>query len=219
MDTMINVLLVHEMPLMSNVIASALEDEREIQVVGSARNVEEALLKIQQDDIDVTLISSRLPDQGSLRLINAVKAQNPSVDLIVIGVTETRERVLRYVEAGASGYVAKDGTIEEMISAIQLAQQEKAIMPPRITAAMMDRLSEYAEIFSDLEISVVERAGLTNREMEVLELLGKNMSNYEIAEALVIEVGTVKNHVHSILDKLKVTSRHEAATYLALIRR
>jgi DNA-binding NarL/FixJ family response regulator len=216
---MINVFLVHEMPLISNVLASTLEDEPDIQVVGSATTAEEARLKIPKMDVDIILTSSRLPDQGSIQLIDEIKEEDPTTDLIVIGVTETRERVLQYVEAGASGYVAKDSTIEEMISTIQLAQQNKAIMPPHITAALMDRLSEYAEIFSDLEMGVVERAELTYREIEVLELLGKNMTNNEIADELVIEVGTVKNHVHSILQKLKVTSRQEAATYLALIRR
>jgi DNA-binding NarL/FixJ family response regulator len=73
-------------------------------------------------------------------------------------------------------------------------------------------------MFADLETGIVENAGLTPRELEVLELLGQNLTNQEIAEHLVIEVGTVKNHVHSILDKLNVNTRDEAATYLALIK-
>jgi DNA-binding NarL/FixJ family response regulator len=73
-------------------------------------------------------------------------------------------------------------------------------------------------MFSEIENSVVADAELTPREIEVLELLGKNKTNQEIAECLVIEVGTVKNHVHSILDKLNVNSRGEAAAYLAFIK-
>ena len=216
---MINVFLVHEMPLMSSVLSSTLEDEQDINVVGTAKTADEAIEKIKQADVDVILASSHLPDQGSIRMITQINEQNPEVDLVVIGVTETRQKVLHYVEAGASAYVGEDSTIEDMISAIRMAEQGKAIVPPDITSALMDRLAEYAQIFSDLEIGVIESAGLTDRELEVLELLGKNMTNYEIAEALVIEVGTVKNHVHNILNKLNVTSRNEAATYLALIRR
>jgi DNA-binding NarL/FixJ family response regulator len=216
---MIHVFLVHEIPLMSNVLASALEDESDIQIVGSTTSVEAAIEKIKNEDVDVILASSRLPDQGSIRLINQMNEIDPSLDLVVIGVTENRQKVLNYVEAGASGYVSRESTIEDMIDAIRLAQQGKAIVPPHITAALMERLSEYAQIFSDLEMGVIESAGLTNRELEVLDLLGKNMTNKEIAEELVIELGTVKNHVHNILKKLNVTSRTEAATYLALIRK
>jgi DNA-binding NarL/FixJ family response regulator len=82
---------------------------------------------------------------------------------------------------------------------------------------MMARISELAQMFTQVESSTVESAGLTARELEVLELIAKEKTNQEIAEHLVIEVGTVKNHVHSILDKLKVSSRGEAASYLAFI--
>ena len=216
---MIHVFLVHEMALMNNVLSSALEDQADIRVVGSATTVEDALEKIQYEAVDVILASSGLPNQGSIQLIEKVREENPKVELVVIGVMETRERVLHYVEAGASGYVSKDSTIEEMIEAIKLADQDKAVVPPEIAGALMDRLSEYAQIFADLEMGVIESAGLTDRELEVLDLLGKNLTNNQIASELVIEVGTVKNHVHSILSKLNVTSRSEAATYLALIRR
>ena len=84
---------------------------------------------------------------------------------------------------------------------------------------MMERLSNLAHLFSDIENSVSDTPGLTTRELEVLELIGKGMTNQQIAEHLVIEVGTVKNHVHSILDKLNVSSRKEAAAYLALIKK
>jgi len=74
-------------------------------------------------------------------------------------------------------------------------------------------------MFSDIENNVSDTTGLTSREIEVLELIGKDLTNQQIAEHLVIEVGTVKNHVHSILEKLNVSSRKEAATYLAFIRK
>jgi DNA-binding NarL/FixJ family response regulator len=216
---MINILLVNETRLMCNVLASALEDAEDIQVIGCTTTVEEAFGKIKLDGVDVVLASTRLPDQGTFKLLELIREEEPSIDLVVIGVTETKERILQYVEAGASGFVAKNSTLEEMLKAIRLAHQGKAIIPPSITAALMERLAEYAEIFSDLEMGVIDSAGLTDRELEVLELLGKNKTNSEIAEELFIEVGTVKNHVHSILNKLNVSSRSEAATYLALIRR
>ena len=151
---MINVFLVHEMPLMSSVLASTLEDEPDINVVGYATTAVEAIEKIVQEEVDVILTSSRLPDRGSIRLLKQINEKDPSLDLIVIGVTETREKVLHYIEVGASAYVGEDSTIEEMLSAIRMAEEGKALVPPEITAALMDRLAEYAQIFSDLEIGV-----------------------------------------------------------------
>jgi two-component system NarL family response regulator len=215
---MINVLLVNEIRLMCNVLTAALEDEPDIRVVGCATSADEALEKFNYMDIDVVLVSTRLPERGALRLTETVTGDKPETDVLVLGVNEQKERVLQYVEAGAVGYVLKDDSVDDMVAAIQAAQKGKALVSPKIAGALMERVSELAGMFADLETGVVESAGLTPRELEVLELLGKNLTNDEIAEQLVIEVGTVKNHVHSILNKLNVSTRDEAATYLALIK-
>lgn len=215
---MIRVLLVNEIRLMCNVVAAALEDEPDIKVVECATSVEEALEKIYHENIDIVLVSTRLPDRGALRLTEAVTETNPTMAVLVLGVTEKKERVLQYVEAGAVGYIVRDDTVEDMLAAIRAAQKGNALVSPEIASALMERVSELAGMFADLETGVIESADLTSREVEVLELLGQNLTNQEIAERLVIEVGTVKNHVHSILNKLDVSTRDEAATYLALIK-
>jgi DNA-binding NarL/FixJ family response regulator len=215
---MIHVLLVNEIRLMCNVITAALEDEPDIKVVGCATSVDDALEKLAYEEIDVVLVSTRLPERGALHLTQTITNEQPTTNVLVLGVTDHKERVLQFVEAGAIGYVLKDDTVDDMVAAIQAAQQGRALVSPKIAGALMERVSELAGMFADLETGVVETAGLTSRELEVLELLGKNLTNEEIAEHLVIEVGTVKNHVHSILNKLNVNSRHEAATYLALIK-
>ncbi len=215
---MIHVLLVNEIRLMCNVLTAALEDEPDIKVVDCAISFEEALEKLGYMEIDVVLVSTRLPDRGALRLTETVTEGQPDTDVLVLGLTENKERVLEYVEAGAVGYVLRDDTVEDLVASIQAAQKGKALVSPKIAGALMERVSELAGMFAGLETGIVENAGLTPRELEVLDLLGKNLTNEEIAEQLVIEVGTVKNHVHSILNKLNVNTRHEAATYLALIK-
>jgi DNA-binding NarL/FixJ family response regulator len=216
---MINLFLVHEIPLISNILRCALGDEADINIAGEATTLLEALEGVHVNDVDVVLVDARLSDQGALKLIYELNEFRPDVKVVVIGLVEKKEAVLHFLEAGADGYVAKDSTLEELNTAIRLAYQNQAVVPPRIATALMERLSEYARIFSGLERGVINSAGLTPREMEVLELLGQDMTNTDIADALYIEVGTVKNHVHSILNKLNVTSRGEAANYLALIRR
>jgi DNA-binding NarL/FixJ family response regulator len=215
----INILLVNEIQLMGNVIAAALEDEPDIRVVGRATNVDDALKLVQELDADVALVSTRLPEQGALKLTAAITDMAPHTKVLALGLTEEKKRVLRYVEAGATGYVLKDDSLDDMIENVRAAVDDKVFVSPKIAAAMMERLSDLAQMFSDVENSVTDDAGLTPRELEVLELIGEGLTNQQISEQLIIEVGTVKNHVHNILDKLNVGSRGEAAAYLAFIKK
>lgn len=216
---MINVLLVHENKLMLNMVSSALEEDPDISIISRLTRIEDAMTAVDQEPIDIIMISSGLPEEGANQLLKKIAQHDNDLDLVLLGVTETRQEILQYIEAGATAYVTKDSSIQDMLDAIHKTYQGQVETPPRITAALIDRLSEYARIFSDLKMGAVDRARLTDREMNVLELLAKDMTNYEIADELVIEVGTVKNHVHSILTKLNVESRDEAANYLLLIQR
>ncbi|NIP42741.1 MAG: response regulator [Aliifodinibius sp.] len=216
---MIRLLLVNEIRLMCNVLAAVLEEENNIEIVGCATSEEQALNIIQSVDVDIILTSTRLFGRSTLDFVEQLTGVAPDADILVLGVTERKNQVLQFVEAGASGYITRDSSVDELLDTIQATYHGKALTSPEITAALIDRLSDYARMFSDLETGVIEEAGLTPRELDVLELLGKNMTNQEIADALIIEVGTVKNHVHSILSKLDVNSRKEAATFLALINK
>jgi len=215
----IKLLLVNETRLIGNVIMVALEDEPDITVVAAVTSMDEALQVIQEKEVDIALVSTRLPDQGALKLTRAIVELAPSTKVLALGLTEEKERVLRYIEAGATGYILKDDSLEDLIETVRDAREGKVFLSPQIAAAMMERLSNLAHMFSDIENSVSDTTGLTSREIEVLELIGKGLTNQQIAEHLVIEVGTVKNHVHSILEKLNVSSRKEAAAYLAFIRK
>jgi len=215
---MIRVLLVNETRLICNILASALEDEPDITVIGSAITVDEAIAKLKDEIVDVTLVSTRLPNRGALQILQTISDISPETKALVLGLTENKERVLHYVEAGAIGYVLKDDSVDDMIEAIRAAQAGKSLVSPKIAAALMERVAELAQLFANVESGVADTTSLTIREKEVLDLLAQNKTNQEIAEELVIEVGTVKNHVHSILQKLGVRSREEAAIYMAIFR-
>ena len=215
---MIRVLLVHEMLLMCNILSVVLEDEPDIQIVGYATNVSEALRKSQRADVDVVLVSTRLADQGALEITRSITENHPGISVLLLGLTEKKERVLKYIEAGASGYVLENDSVDDLINKIHAAHDDLAYVSPAVASVLMNRLSELAQMFAVLENSDFAAAGLTPRELEVLELLGQGKSNQEIAQRLVIEVGTVKNHVHNIFEKLNVNSRAEAASYLAFFK-
>jgi two-component system NarL family response regulator len=211
----IRVLVVTDFVLMCDVIAAVLEDEPDIEVVGFAITVEAAL--DQASTCDVLLVSTRLPDSAALELTRNLAETEQRGKVLILGLAESEQEILQYVEAGAAGYVLQDDSVVELLSSIRAVHSGKAIVSPEIAGALVSRVAELSRLFEDV-FAVGSSADLTPREREVLQLIGQGLINREIAERLVIELGTVKNHVHSILDKLNVSSRRDAAAYLALMQ-
>ena len=216
-DYEIRILLVNDIQLISNVIAASLEDEPDITIVDCVSSAEDALRSIQEQEIDVALVSTRLPNQGALEFTKNIANFSPSTKVLALGLSEDKNQVLRFIEAGASGFVLKDNSVNELIENIRAAKDKKAFVSPEIASAIMNRLTELTQLLLDCGNSFPDEADLTPRELEILELIGRRMTNQQIAGELVIEVGTVKNHVHSILNKLDVGSRSDASAYLAFI--
>ena len=219
MDPM-KVLLVVEVPLIGSIFASVLEDEPDIAVAGSVATVQDALKFIQEQEVNIALISVGLPEQGALTLTRAIVERAPTIKILILGLLEDdRNSTLRYIEAGAAGYILKDSSLNEFLEVIRLAHKGEAQVSTRMAGAMMERLSNLARMFSTFEHKVDGDVRLTSRELEVLQCIGQGLTNQEIAARLVVEVGTVKNHVHNILEKLNGSSRNEAVSYLAFIKR
>lgn len=209
-----------EVPLIGNIFASVLEDEPDIEVAGYMTNLADALKFVQVREVSVAVVSVGLPEQGALALLQAVVERGLSIKVLALGLSEENYKdTLRYIEAGAAGYILKDSSLPEFIETIRLVQKGEAQVSTKMAGAMMERLSKLARMFSAIEHKIDGEAHLTSRELEVLQFIGQGLTNQEIAARLVVEVGTVKNHVHSILEKLDVSSRDEAASYLALIKR
>ena len=211
----IRVMLVNEILLMCNIIASVLEDEDDLQVTGMFTTIGDAMKNAE--NCDVALISTNLPDHGAIRLTRDLVDRYPHLKVLLLGLAESETEIMQYVEAGASGYILKDDTVEIMLEHIRAAYQNAAFISPEIAAALIAKVNELAKYFQDYE-GIPQPIELTNRERQVLQLLSQNLTNQEIADQLVIEVGTVKNHVHSILDKLKVSSRQDAAAFWSIIQ-
>jgi DNA-binding NarL/FixJ family response regulator len=211
---MIRILIVNETQLISSVIASILEDEPDFQVIGSTMSVDEAVLLAKK--CDIALVSTRLPENDALKLTKNLAEDCPYVKILVLGLAESESEILGFIEAGAAGYVLKDDSVDALLRNIRAAYNNEALISPEIAAALVVRVSELANLFST-GVGFTESIELTPREREVLALISKDFSNQEIAQRLVIEVGTVKNHVHNILEKLNVSSRQDAAAYWLII--
>ena len=214
---MIRVLVVHQTPLIGSIIANVLDEESDIAVVGQEPNSDDALLLLEKTRADIVLVAATLPGNGALEITEAVAEQDNGPKVLVIGLPKSESAILQYVAAGASGYVLQEVSTHQLLQHIRATHDDKAIVSPDIAAALMNHINELAQISSQTDIDPSAYNELTPREREVLDLIGQDYSNREIADALVIEVGTVKNHVHNILKKLDVSSRHEAAAFLPFV--
>jgi DNA-binding NarL/FixJ family response regulator len=216
----IKVLLVIEVRLIANLFASVLEDEPGMEVAGFVSSAKGAMDFLQTKQADVALVSADLPDQQALKLTQSAMECSPSTKVVILGLSEENQHdALRYIEAGAAGYILKDSSLKELIDVVRLAQKGEAQVSTRMAGAMMERLFRLARVFSAVEHKIDSDVRLTSRELEVLQFISEGLTNQEIASRLVVEVGTVKNHVHRILEKLNVSSRQEAASYLTFMRR
>ena len=209
---MIRVLIIDEVALIADVMSSILKEEADMKVVSCATTLDEALEHVEQ--CDIALISTTMPNSTAIELIRTLVKVNSSVKVIAIGLVESEEEVLPYVEAGIASYVLRDDSTEEMLDKIRAVHAGEASVSPEIAAALMERVAQLKELCADDDLDEA-MADLTPREREVLSLLQQNVTNQEIAKRLVIEVGTVKNHVHNVLKKLNVNSRKDVPAKVA----
>ena len=215
MTTLIRVLLVNHIELLCNVIAAVLDDEHDMEVAGCATSLDEALNLAPVSD--VILVNTRMPDGAALKLVEAVIDADLPTKVLALGIADSKEQIIQYVEAGAAGYVLKSGSVDDLLARIRGAHTGQVRVSPKIAAALMSRVTEYAQLWNQVEAGIGEADALTPREQEILDLIGQGLTNQQIAGQLIIEVGTVKNHVHGILQKLDASSRHEAAATWAVV--
>ena len=212
----INVLVVNEVRFVCDVITRALEDELGIEVVATATTLEEALKLAPKSD--VVLLSTKMANNGAMELMEKISEQYKETKVLAMELSERYTEIEKFIEAGADGIVHKDDSIDDLVDHIKASYEEKALLSPKVAYRLMSKVAEFAQLLDDVEIGIDEISKLTPREREILELIGKGYSNQEIADQLYIELGTVKNHVHSTLQKLNVNSRVDAAAYLALVK-
>ena len=215
---MIRILVVDRIHLAGEALAVVLNKETDMQVVGVAHNVEEALQQIAAIDCDLLLANAHLYEESALQLIEEVKSVHPNLKVIVLGLADSEAVIMRYIEAGASGYTLLHDALDELRLRIRATFNQEAFVAPEVVAALMDRIANLSEILEDVGVVPEQYDELTDREREILNLIAAGLTNQAIADQLVIEVGTVKNHIHSIFDKLNVSSRKDAALYLSLLK-
>ncbi len=203
-----NVVVFTDLCLLRECLAEVLSRHPEIDLVETVENSQQLKSLLDSASPDVVLIDHAAA--GSISAIQLVAHQYQDTRAVACSVPETEHRVVECVEAGAASYVPRDGSLENLITPIRGALRDELYCKPRIAAMLSRRL---ASVVSSRDHGVFG-ASLTQREREIMELIEQGLSNKEIAKRLGIRLTTVKNHVHSILEKLNVHRRSAAAALM-----
>jgi DNA-binding NarL/FixJ family response regulator len=178
-------------------LSTLINTQDDMSVVAEAANGKQAVEMFLAHRPDVTLMDLRMPEMNGVESIIAIRAQKPDARIIVLTTYDGDEDIYRAFHAGARAYLLKDTHHDDLLGALRAVHQGQRFIPPAIANRLAER---------------IPRSELTTRELEVLKLIVKGMSNREIAATLFITEGTVKIHVNNLLGKLGVSDRTKAAT-------
>jgi two-component system, NarL family, response regulator len=193
----IRILVVDDHPVVRAGLASMLSTIPGLAVCGAASSGEEALELIDAERPDVLLLDLRMPGMTGIELLRSIRLLPFPPKALVLTSYESDEEIYRAIEAGAQGYLLKSTPQGEIVAAIQAVHDGRHYIPPRIAARLAERMV---------------RSALTQRELEILEMVVRGLTNRQIGSALGISENTARNHINSIIRKLDVSGRTEAAT-------
>jgi len=201
----IHVLVVDDHPIVRQGLRSFLSSRQGIEVVGEAGEAEEAVAEAARLLPDVVLLDLVMPRGGTVDAIGRIRALSPAPRVLVLTSFSADDQVLPAVRAGASGYVLKDAAPTDLEAAVRTVHRGGVVLAPQVASTVMSEVSRGRAAPGAQE--------LTRRELEVLRLLARGLSNRELAEELFVSEKTVKTHVSSILSKLGLADRTQAALF------
>ncbi|GDY64418.1 DNA-binding response regulator [Streptomyces avermitilis] len=190
-----------------------LSGEDDIEVVGEAGTAADALARIPATHPDVAVLDVRLPDGSGVEVCREIRSQNDAVKCLMLTSYADDEALFDAIMAGASGYVLKDIRGSELLAAVRDVAAGKSLLDPVATARVLERLREGGGPKEDDRL-----AHLTDQERRILDLIGEGLTNREIGERLHLAEKTIKNYVSSLLSKLGMQRRSQAAAYVARIQ-
>lgn len=206
--TPVRVLLVDDQTLFRAGLRTLLSTRPEVEVVGDAENGQAALDLAAQTRPEVVLMDLKMPVLDGVAATRRLRVQMPSCRVVALTTFEDDDLVFECLRAGAVGYLLKDAPIARLVEAILAASRGESVLQPSVASKV---LAELTRLASGTAPATNELAKLSERERDVLRLIARGASNKEIASALFLAEGTVKNHVTNILTKLEVNDRTQAA--------
>lgn len=207
--SVIKILLVDDQLLFRKGLRSLLESEADIEIVSEASNGQEALDKVLAYDPDLVLMDIHMPGCDGVQGVRLIKSERPAVKVVMLTVSDEDDDLFEAIKSGADGYLLKNLRPEELVEMLHSVMANQAAVSPGVASKLLGEFRRRPR----QEEAVPGGPGLTAREREVLQLVAEGLSNAEIASRLVVVEGTVKNHLHNILEKLHLENRVQAAAY------
>ncbi|MCK9525490.1 MAG: response regulator transcription factor [Limnochordia bacterium] len=210
----VSVLIVDDHPLLRQGLSRLLELEGGINVVGQASNGIEALRLTGQLEPDVLLLDINMPGMNGIEVAKTVQERYSATEVLVLTIHDNESYVNEMIRIGVKGYLLKDAEPREVVQAIKKVAQGETVYSSQLMGRVMERYHHMEVQFGRLQSAVaIYDLELTNRELEILQYICEGLSNKEIANALFISEKTVKNHITSLLRKLEVEDRTQAAVF------
>jgi DNA-binding NarL/FixJ family response regulator len=213
MTEKLRVMLVDDHEVVRQGLRSLLELEEDLEVVAEAGNGNEAVSVARSAHPNVIVMDIRMPDGSGVEACRAIRDEDPSAQVIMLTSYSDDEALFNSIMAGAAGFVLKQIRGHDLVDAIRTVGRGESLLDPGVTKRVLERLRKSKFDEKDPKLS-----RLSPQEERILDMVGEGLTNREIAERIHLSDKTVKNYVSSILQKLEVARRAEAASYIARVR-
>ena len=212
MKNAIRVLVIEDNRLAREALVALLEAQPDCEVVAAAEGVDVGLLRVQETKPHVVLVNASLVNRGGQRLVEALRRTAPEVRVIVMDLLPVEENVVAFVKAGVAGFVGKRATIDDIVATARAVAGDAKVVPPPFTAALFSYIANESAARGRRAASGSAR--MSQRELEIMQLIAEGLSNKDIARRLGIVPDTVKSHVRRILERLGLHNRIQIAVYV-----
>ncbi len=209
----IRILLVDDQPLFRSAIATLVDEQPDMVVVGEAENGLEAIEKAHALSPDLVVMDVEMPVMDGVEAVRLIREQLPAIKVVMLTVSESDDHLLDAIRNGAHGYLLKDLRPEQLYDLLRSVMRNETPLSPAIAGRLVAEFRS-SHVVHPASVKEPEGPGLSRREMEILQLVADGLGNKEIGARLSITEGTVKNHVHNALEKLHLENRTQAAAYV-----
>jgi two-component system nitrate/nitrite response regulator NarL len=209
----IRLIIIEDNRLLREGLTAMIEEQPDLKVIASFGDSDKTMLKIQETKPHVVLLDLGLRNQNSLRIVKTIKKDVPATKVIVMDLVPAQEDIYEFVQAGVSGFILKEATVDKFLRTIRSVAQGETILPPNLAESLFSQIVIQAVSRAKTPKVVEESIMMTKREKQVIVSIAEGMTNKEIAQKLNLSTYTVKSHVHNILEKLAMRSRLQIANY------